>query len=269
MTIVLAAIDPSAAARPVLETALRVGRLTAADVEAIHVDEGAADLPRSLASRAGIPIRIASGPVGPTLLAAFTSPDVVVGVIGARGAPAGGPTAGRTALHLLERLDKPLVAVPVEASDHGGPIERLLVPLEGTDESSLPVADRLASLIVGDIDMIVLHVFTRETMPRILDRPVRDLQLWADEFGARYGPAGARIECRVGLVAEQVAHVVAEETVDMVVLSWSQNASPGHAEVVRSVVAGSKIPVLLLPVSGPSSRDTTNGTESGSHLAST
>jgi nucleotide-binding universal stress UspA family protein len=252
MSIVLAALDSSPTARPVLETALRVARLTAADVKLLHVDEGASDLPRSLASWADLPIRVVSGPVGPTLLDAFAAPDVIVAIVGARGATVDQRPAGHTALHILERLDKPIVVVPPEAAGRSvRAIERVLLPLEGTDESSLPVIECLASLIVGDVDVIVLHVFTRETMPRVLDRPVRDLQLWADEFGARYGPTGARTECRVGKVGDEVARLAAEEDVDMAVLSWSQDASAGHAKVVRDVVARAVIPVLLLPVVAP------------------
>jgi hypothetical protein len=103
-------------------------------------------------------------------------------------------------------------------------------------------------LVGQELEMIVLHVFTPETTPRVLDRPVRDLQLWGDEFCARYGPTGARVECRFGAVGEQVARVAADEAVDMVALSWSQDMSPGHAEVVRDVLARSTVPVLLIPV---------------------
>jgi hypothetical protein len=45
-----------------------------------------------------------------------------------------------------------------------------------------------------------------------------------------------------------VARVAADEAVDMVALSWSQDASPGHAEVVREVVSRSAVPVMLVPV---------------------
>ena len=249
MTIVLAALDANAAARPVLETAQRLGKLMEAGVEIVHVDEGAAEIPRSLATSAGVPIRVMSGSVAPALLATFQSPDVVTAVVGARGGGVGRRPAGRTALYLLENVNKLVVVVPPEAVGHGArPIERLLVPLEGTDESSVPIADCLTSVLVRDIELIVLHVFTPETMPRVLDRPVRDLELWADEFGARYGPRGARIECRMGTVGDEVARATVEEAIDMVVLSWSQDASPGHAEVIRDVLGRSTIPVLLVPV---------------------
>jgi hypothetical protein len=42
--------------------------------------------------------------------------------------------------------------------------------------------------------------------------------------------------------------VAAEEDVDLVVLSWSQDTSSGHATVIRDVLGGSRLPVMLLPV---------------------
>jgi hypothetical protein len=248
MGILVAALDAGAAARPVLETALRVGRLTGSDVEAVHVEEDTEQVPRLLAEGAGVPLRVASGAVVPALLDVISSPDVVGAVVGARGVPSGRRPVGHTARHIVEVVDKPVVVVPPDIAVRARPIRRLLLPLEGTHESSRPIVERLYSLVDRELEMIVLHVFTPETMPRVLDRPVRDLLLWGDEFGARYGPSGARVECRLGVVAEQVARVVADEAVDMVALSWSQDVSPGHAEVVRDVVSRSTVPVMLVPV---------------------
>ncbi|MGD0256096.1 MAG: hypothetical protein ABSB99_11235, partial [Acidimicrobiales bacterium] len=58
---IIATLDATAAARPVLETALRIGELTGADVEAIHVTDGAIDTPESLAQRSGVPFRALNG----------------------------------------------------------------------------------------------------------------------------------------------------------------------------------------------------------------
>ena len=38
------------------------------------------------------------------------------------------------------------------------------------------------------------------------------------------------------------------EAIDLVVLSWAQDSSPGHAAVIRDVLGVSKVPVLLLPI---------------------
>jgi hypothetical protein len=41
--------------------------------------------------------------------------------------------------------------------------------------------------------------------------------------------------------------VCREKDIDMVVLSWSQDSTGGHAQVVRDLLACSTVPLLLLP----------------------
>lgn len=249
MRTVLAAIDASAAARPVLETALGFAELTGASVEAVHVGDGATDTPASLADRAGVPLRMLQGPVDDALLDALAAPDVIAAVLGARGTPAGRRPTGRTALRILERAGKPIVVVPPEAvGPSPRPIRRLLIPLEGTQRSSRPIEDCLCQLFEREVELVVLHVFTDATMPRVLDRPGRDLELLGDEFLARYCPGAARIELRTGIVGTEVAALSGEDDADLVVLSWSQDISEGHAAVIRDVLNRATVPVVLLPI---------------------
>jgi nucleotide-binding universal stress UspA family protein len=253
MGTVLAAIDCTPAARPVLQTALRVGELTGADVEAVHVPCGTgpgAETPESLAAHCGVPCRMLEDPVEPALLDAVEVPAVVAAVLGARSTPGGRRPVGHTALHLLERASKPVVVVPPDVVSPG-PIRRLLVPLEGTDASSRPVLEKLWPMIVADVELVVLHVFTQATLPRMLDRPVYDIEMLGGEFLARHLPHATCIELRPGPVAERVAEVTAERGVDLVILSWSQVSSAGRAAVVREVLGRSSVPVLLLPVQLP------------------
>ena len=253
MSIVLAALDTSATARAVLETAVRISQLAGADVEAIHVRTGPLEAdrtPESLAALAGrseVPLKLIEGPVEPSLIAAMTTPEVVVAVIGARATPSGRRLIGRTARTLLEQADKPVVVVPSEATGLGA-IRRLLVPLEGTDVSSRPVLDRLMPLLSADIELVVLHVFNDTTLPAMLDRPYRDLDLLGREFLTRHCPRAELIELRTGPIATRVAEVSEEHRSDLIVLSWSQNLSPERAHVVRSVLGDSLLPVLLLPI---------------------
>jgi nucleotide-binding universal stress UspA family protein len=249
MRIILAALDSSAAARPVLETALGIAELTDATVQAVHVHTDSTETPEALAARAGVAYRLLDGPVETALLGAVGDPAVIAAVLGARGTPGGRRPAGRTALHIVERADKPVVVVPPEAVGVSPrPFRRLLVPLEGTDASSRPVDERLVPLIAAEVELVVLHVFTPDTTPRILDRPARDLQMLGDEFLARYCPNATRIELRAGPVGTHVADMCREEQADLIVLSWSQDMSAGRADVVRWTLGHSTVPVLLLPV---------------------
>lgn len=251
MGTILAVLDAGPAALPVLEVASGVGELMAADVEAVHVHDGTAETPRRLAERAGIPLRVLDGPVEEVLLDAIGEPDVVAAVLGARGLPGGRRPVGKTALALLQRAGKPLVVVPPEPAGAGPRhLERLLVPLEGTEQSSRPVLDCLCPLIAArGVELIVLHVFASGATLPVLDRPVRDSTIWTDEFLSRFCPSAARMEFRAGAVGELVSEVGREESVDLVVLSWSQDATADHAKVVRDVLGRSTVPVLLLPTS--------------------
>jgi len=257
MTVVLAVLD-DAAARPVLEAALRIGQLTGCDVEAVHVRRNgleSAEALELLAAGSEVPFRLLEGPVESALLAALGAPDVLAAVIGARAAPGGRLPVSQTTRHLLEHTDKPVVVVPPDAMVPSS-FRRILVPLEGTEESSQPILQRLLPLLVTDVELVVLHVFTDATRPAMLDRPVRDFELLGREFLARHCPNVARIELRPGPVPKRVAEVSGEQGSDLIVLSWSQNSSAGRAQVIREVLGASSVPVLLLPVtrieSGPS-----------------
>ena len=213
MSIVLAAIDSSAAARPVLETALRVGQLTGAGVQAVYVRSDplrSVETPESLAARSEVPFRVLEDPVESTLLAAMGASEVLVGVVGARATTGGRRPVGRTTRDIIERTNKPVVVVPPGVIAPG-PFRRLLVPLEGTEESSKPVLERLWPLLSADVEVIVLHVFTDATRPAMLDRPVRDLGLLGREFLTRHFPPATDIELRPGPVAMRVMQVSAEQ----------------------------------------------------------
>jgi nucleotide-binding universal stress UspA family protein len=249
---VIAALDGSAAARPVLETALEIGDLACSGVEAVHVRRGPEDLseiPASLAGRLEVPLRLLDGPAVDVLLAAIGRPHVVAAVIGARASAAGRRPVGTTARHLVGRTPKPIVVVPPDAVAPG-PFRRFLVPLDGTEESSEAVRERLPTLVVADVDLVVLHVFTEQTIPAMLDQPHYSMEALGKEFLTRHLPHAERVELRPGQVHRQVAEVCRETDSDLVVLSWSQDSSPGRAVVAQEVLAASEIPVLLLPLSG-------------------
>jgi nucleotide-binding universal stress UspA family protein len=248
MNTVLAALDPSPMASAVLETALRLGELTGSSVAAIHVRDGSTESLEWLAARAGVPLRIVDGPLARALLAAAEDVDVVVVVLGAEATTSGRRRAvGSTTRRILELIDKPVAVVPPDMVLRDTPYRRLLVPLEGSEHTSAPIADTLWPMITSNVELVVLHVFTAETIPPAVDRPRRDLAIWGREFLDRHCPNASRIELRTGSVAARVEEVCREEHADLIVLSWAQDSSPGRAAVVHDVLAHAAVPVLLLP----------------------
>jgi Universal stress protein family len=249
MKTVLAALDASPAARAVLETALGIADLMGASVEAVHAGHHTTETLETLAAQHEVPLRLLHPPTNRALLDAVAAPHVLAAVLGARAIPSGRRPTGHTALAVMQGSSKPTVVVPPDAVRVSPrPFRRLLVPLEGSRESSRPVMDCLCPLIVAKVELVVLHVFTPETVPRVLDHPRRDLELLGDEFLTRHCPYASRVEWRTGPVGARVTEAYDEHDADLVVLSWSQDSSAGHAEVVRDVVTASTIPVLLLPV---------------------
>jgi hypothetical protein len=247
MSVVLAALDSSDGAGVVLDAAARFGQLTGADVEAVSVRSdppGLAEAPESLVANGGVPFRFLEGPVASSLLAALGAPDVIAAAIGARARPGGRRPVGQTAHEVLASALKPVVVVPLEVSAPGA-FRRLLIPLEGTESSSLAVLERLCPLLVRAVELVVLHAFTDATVPAMLDRPAYDLDVLGKEFLDRNCPYSSRVEFCAGPVAHRVAEASREH--DLVVLSWSQDSSPGRARTVREVLDSSAVPVLLLP----------------------
>lgn len=249
MRTVLAALDSRPAPGPIIDTAVGIAKLMGATVGAVHVRNDASENPPATTDLVGVGLRVVDGPVEVGLLRALSDPNVIAGVFGARANPSDRRPVGYTALHVLERTSKPVVIVPPAAAA-GSPrsFRRLLLPLEGSEESARPVAEDLSPLILDDVELIVLHVFTPASAPPMLDHAGWDLPMWGDEFLARLCPNASRIDLRTGAIASGVTEACAELDGDLIVLSWAQDMSPGHAAVVRDVLERSVVPVLLLPV---------------------
>ena len=247
---ILAAIDNSLAARPVLETAIEMGRLLDASVEAVHAKENGAETARSLAERYGVALRLVSFAPVPTLIDALDAEDVMLVVIGARGLPGGPRPAGHIALAIVERATKPVVVVPPEASGpRPGGIRRVLVPVNDHPMSADATARALRLLGRAGVTVETVHVFERETTPFFLDRPERDLELWSEELLARlFAKPGTTLTLRTGEPGRVVVEEAEGRRVDMIALGWSQRFSEGHARHVREILSRSTVPVLLLPV---------------------
>ncbi|MDA8313372.1 MAG: universal stress protein [Actinomycetota bacterium] len=246
---VLAALEPHAAAA-VLRVATRLAEMTAAGVEAVHVGRSLPAALVELADRAQVELRAIAGPADRALLAELERPEFNAIVMGPGSDRHGYRPLGPTTRYVAERSTKPVVVVPVTGGGEGPerPFRRLLVPLEGSEPSSRTVLETLLPRLVAGVEVEVLHVFTQETQPRMLDDPVRDLETLGREFLAKHFPSASGIVLRSGVVADAVREHCDERGADMVVLSWSQHRTEGSARVVHDVLRSAAVPVMLLPV---------------------
>lgn len=250
MNEVLAALDCSLAAKPVLATAQAVGEVLGAAVAGIHVGADAEPTPRGLAEAAGVPLRVVQGPVVDRLIAAGEDEATSVLVIGARGIPTDPRPLGATAVSVATSVLKPVVVVAPDAHPPAT-IRRILVPLEGDLSSSVAPRVLLEPAPHAELDLVALHVFGPDEIPAFDDQPYYEQEARAQEFLARYcpwGPARVRLATRVGRREEEVARAAAEFACDMIVLGWSQRFTAGRARVVRGTLERCTTPVMLFPV---------------------
>jgi nucleotide-binding universal stress UspA family protein len=130
MTTVLAAIDDSVAAAPVLTAASALAPLLGSAVEAVHVGDPAGVTARACAKRAGVPFR--SVPGDPLeRLTELAVDDVTAVVVGTRDTSMRKSRVGHLALDLADRISRPLLVVPPQCTP-AERIRRVVVALEGS-----------------------------------------------------------------------------------------------------------------------------------------
>jgi nucleotide-binding universal stress UspA family protein len=250
VTTVLAALDSNASGRPVLDTAIMLANLYDSTVTCLHVREEASSAAPELANAAGVELREVGGSPIAEIANAARNPDVAALVLGARGLHGGPQPAGHTALEVITRIAKPVAVVPPDAHppEH---LNRILVPLEGTSESSQALDDTVKLAHQRGPEVLVLHVHSPATVPAFADHDPHAALAWEREFLTRYiSTPHDRVTLlrRLGVPADDVVAVARETGADLIVLTWSQDLAPGRARVVSETLAHSDIPVLLLPV---------------------
>jgi nucleotide-binding universal stress UspA family protein len=253
MSVILAAIDDSAAALPVLRAATAMARTLGTESQALNVREGRSETARAAARHAGIPLRIVDGDPVDRIVELSSSSEVAMVVVGARRQRAGPRPSGHVAFAVMAQVRKPVLVVPPDArlpaSDR---FDRVLMPLEGSAHSTDAVAEQLRALRLGGVRATVLHVFHPGTAPRFWDQSGHAPQSWGTEFLARWcDEPETELRLRSGEVVSAILDVVSSESIDIIALGWSQSIAGDRARVVRDIVSRCDIPVLLAPVGGP------------------
>jgi nucleotide-binding universal stress UspA family protein len=248
MTTVVAALDNSAVARSVLATAQALAPMWDANVVALHVIDDGSRTAHGAADVAHVAREEVHGDVVEQLLARARAEDVAAVVVGARASAGGRAPAGHIALELIGRCHQPIVVVPPNGSP--GTPRRVLVALEGREESSRVLEPFFGWAQHGDVEVLAVHVEEEANLPRFSDQVQHETAAFTDEFLARHAPISApdpRLELRVGRPAEQALAVADEMHADLLAVAWSRRLEPGHARFVRFVLEHSPIPVLLVP----------------------
>lgn len=252
MSTIVAALDASSVAPTVLAVAAAVADRLGASVTALHA-RTARDVPVpasvvAATDAAGVALDVVDGPPARAIVA-LAPEDVVAVVVGTRGHRHGKLPAGSTAMAVVTSARVPVVVTPPGVHLRG--IDRVLVPLEGTEGPDAP-APVLPALVGGGAHLVALHVFVPATVPSFWDQPHHAAPAWSSGFLARFGPAETEdLWLRCGDIGEAVLDVVDQAGIDLIALTWTQDASGTHAPVVRALLARSPVPLLLLPRPAP------------------
>ena len=250
---ILAAIDDSAAARPVLNFARRLATLFATRVEAVHVQEnGSGQSAAAIAEAAHLFLHVRHGDIASALRAEVHERGALALVIGTRSLPAGTTPAGHIALDLVQSLDLPVVVVPPHAADRA--LRRFLVAVEGDGES--PALRGLFQWLDTQPppEVVVVHVIEPSALPPFADSPVHEADAFAREFmisasqSVVTDASRVRLEMRIGSPPTVLCDAARELDVDLAVMAWHQNLAEGHGRLVNEMLTGATGPIALLPI---------------------
>lgn len=253
---VVAFVDESPATAPVLAMASVLGQVLEASVKAVHVADAIGPAVSAVAESAGIPLETVPGDPTAQIVAQMEAPEVRAGVMGSRRQPVGPRPVGHIAFEVITDVDKMVVMVPPDAKVPApGAMDRILVPLDGTEESAAAVIEMCDTFAESGVEIVVVHVFDETTTPRFWEHPQYDREAFGEAFLARFmDDVEARFTLRTGQSHHGVVSAAETEEVDLVALGWSRRLEPGRADVVRRVLSDTPIPVLLVPVDGRLSR---------------
>ena len=246
---ILAAVDNSAAAGPVLAMAAALAPVLGATVEAVHVTENGGATATALAEQLGVPLRMMGGDPLETITELAGAGDVLAVVVGSRDRPRG-RHAGHLALALADRMSKPVVMVPPDARPPDR-VRTVLVAMEGTPSKARGLRRAVTLAEGAGVELVVLHVDDEDSIPSFSDQVQHETDAYAREFLDRYcqGATSARFESRIGVPADEILAATAELAPAIVALGWPQADDPARGEVAREVVDRSDVPVLLIAVS--------------------
>ena len=252
MNQLIAAIDDSAAARPVLMAARRIAQLFGDSLFALHIsDDVAGHTAADVATALDIPLRVRHGEAVREIASAASAAAVRGVVVGSRGLPNAGRAIGGTALALIQTLDKTVIVVPPTATARSDRLHRL--SSRSTEPARPPRPYSCSSTQWWPTP-------TSRSSPSMCSSPTpyppfptspatRPTHGDRSFSGAGHQPERTRPRwrCASAVPPTWCAAVARDIDADMVALGWKQNLAPGRAAVVSALLADADVPIVLLP----------------------
>ncbi len=247
MSRIYAAVDGSAAARPVLLAALALGEVLTADVEAAYVGEQGKVAARAVAESLGVPFSVFHGSAIQTMIEQVAHPDVAAVVIGARATAGGRRPLGRTAAHIAAEAHKPVLIVPPQSlcPRH---FRRIVVGLD-PKHTNTEALDQVLRLLRGtNCALTAIHIHDESTLPLFEDQPYHHREAWLHEFGQRHWSGhDPDLVVEAGVPYEVLLTTATTTSADAILLGWNEELMSDADEQVRMILSRTSIPTLLVP----------------------
>lgn len=245
--VVVAAIDNSAAAAPVLSMALAVAPVLGARVEAVHIIDEQGTTAEASAEARGVPYVAIPGDPLERLVEVAGAADVAALTLGIRSRPRAGRPPGHLAPALASRIDKPVIAVPPEAEPPER-LQRVLIATEGTPAKARTLKRTVELAAAVGLDFVVVHVEDEASIPMFSDQVHHEAEAYTREFLARFVPGApeATLQLRTGVPADEILAAAEEIDAHLLAVGWPHTTDPERGLVARAVLDRSHRPVLLV-----------------------
>ena len=245
MSQVLAALDDTGAASPVLRTARQLAEGLGRSLRVVHAGPWPASAGREAAAL-GVDVDVLTGPAEQELVSAAMDPGVDLVVMGLHRVP-GRHDTGHLVTTLAGRVSVPIVVVPPCVPVRSN-TARILFPLDGTRRVSSAARPLIRTAVAAGIEVLALHVYEPTTVPMFHDRP-EDEEVWRDEFLSRHGAElDVRLTTRAGPLVPALLQAAIAHDVDIIAMPSQADAAPRRGSVVSKVLTGADRPVALVPL---------------------
>lgn len=176
--------------------------------------------------------------------------------------------AGRVTLSVIREASCPVLvirsALGAAGTEKLSHVRRILVPLDGSPESTVCVRHAAELAQWKDAALFFLHVATathalsrrRATLsvPRYLDQPYLEMEAWSEEFVTRHLGSGRWTRLQVppqlflsrGEPAAEIVRFARERACDLIVAAWGGCLEGQRAAVVKSLLERAPCPLLFL-----------------------
>jgi len=212
----------------------------------VSVDRQVIAAAEALAHLLGVDTARLRVPPGPSseraaaVLTALAAEDVTGSAMSARGPE---PLCWDVITHIAT----PVVVVPRNSKRMMRGISRVLLPMDGTQATAAGVADLAQRALDAGATVVGVHVFDTGTVPAFWDQAAYSHKEWTREFLRRNLPDAVELDLRSGRPAEEVLAEAEHDGVDLIVVGWGQDLTPGRAATVRQALTHGRVPVLLVP----------------------